>query len=236
MLERPPLGPTADRRKDEGNGTVFISGRWMAEITIEFLRRGEAGEASSVLGQAFVSNPNSVAIWRAQGEPERVKQAAVFRLLKLERRHSTVLVARQATRIVGVLNSAQWPDCQMSVLQSLLLLPRMLLIVRGSVRHGAMSRAAKLQSVWAAHDPKEPHWHLGPVGVLPEVQGQSIGTHLLQRYCELVDQHAAAAYLETDRPRNVLLYERFNFEVSAVEDIHTVPNWFMWRKPRPIRE
>jgi predicted N-acetyltransferase YhbS len=95
-----------------------------------------------------------------------------------------------------------------------------------------MARAAKLQGVWGQHDPKEPHWHLGPVGISPRLQGQGIGTQLMNRFCEMVDSDGRAAYLETDRPENVPFYKRFDFRVVGEEHILGVHNWFMWRDAR----
>ena len=79
----------------------------MRDITVDFLQSGEEQEAAMVLGLAFITNPNSVAIWRAQGEDEILKQSAIFRLLKLERPKSTALVARIDSRIVGTL-TGKW--------------------------------------------------------------------------------------------------------------------------------
>lgn len=204
----------------------------MSEITIESMQAADTAEAAAVLGDAFLSNPNSVAIWRRQGDRERRKQAAIFRLMKLTRPKSRVLIARDAGRIVGVLNMAPWPSCQMTGRETAALVPRMMAIVGSSMLRGAMSRAATLQKVWAAHDPREAHWHLGPVGVVTAMQGRGTGTRLMQRFCQLVDEDHGPAYLETDRPENVPFYERFGFQVVGEAKIHDVPNWFMWRDAR----
>jgi predicted N-acetyltransferase YhbS len=95
-----------------------------------------------------------------------------------------------------------------------------------------MFRDFQLQSTWANHDPRQPHWHLGPIGVLPQLQWQGIGSRLLLKCCEIIDQRKEAAYLETDRPENVPLYGRFGFVVTDEEQILGVTNWFMWRSPR----
>jgi ribosomal protein S18 acetylase RimI-like enzyme len=202
----------------------------MTNATIDFLRQGEAKEASAVLGGAFVtSSPNCIAVWRAQGEEEIIKQAAIFRLLKLERQKSIVIVAKIDNRIVGALNMIEWPHCQLSPLETLKMLPRMFLILKGAAFRGAMARAKKMQSVWAENDPKKPHWHLGPIGVLPETQRKGIGSQMLTRGCEFVDQKMGPAYLETDKVENLALYERFGFSTIAEADVMGALNWFMWR-------
>ena len=40
-------------------------------------------------------------------------------------------------------------------------------------------------------------------------------------------------YLETDKPENVTLYERFGFKVTGEAKVFGVPNWFKWREPEP---
>lgn len=47
---------------------------------------------------------------------------------------------------------------------------------------------------------------------------------------------AAAAYLETNRPENVPIYEHFGFAVTGEALVLGVPNCFMWRSPRGKEE
>ena len=89
----------------------------------------------------------------------------------------------------------------------------------------------KWNSIWGKHDPGKPHWHLSSVCVLPEKQGQGIGSMLLDFMCMYVDELRRGAYLETDQPRNVGFYERFGFSVIEEEPVLSVPNWIMWRPP-----
>ena len=39
-------------------------------------------------------------------------------------------------------------------------------------------RLLKFRSVWGEQDPKKPHWHIDPLGVFPERQGQGVGSGL----------------------------------------------------------
>jgi ribosomal protein S18 acetylase RimI-like enzyme len=87
--------------------------------------------------------------------------------------------------------------------------------------------------VWTKHDPKEPHWHIGPIGVLPAVQGQGVGKALLGSFLQMADEDGSMAYLETDVDRNVSLYEHFGFEVIGQTDIFGVNNRFMRRSGKP---
>jgi GNAT superfamily N-acetyltransferase len=92
----------------------------------------------------------------------------------------------------------------------------------------------KFRGTWAKRDPKEPHWHLDPLGVSPEVQGQGIGSRLMEFYCDYIDKLGAAAYHETDRPENVRFYERFGYQVIGEEIILDFQNWYFWRPATPL--
>ena len=53
------------------------------------------------------------------------------------------------------------------------------------------------------------HWHLGPIGVHPLLQGRGIGKSLLRSFLEMSDEQELPAYLETDVDLNVSLHEKF---------------------------
>jgi ribosomal protein S18 acetylase RimI-like enzyme len=196
-------------------------------VEIRRLSRGEMAAACRVIGLAFADDPNSLVVAGGdRGSAQRIMQGST-RVAKLGRRFSYVLVAEEAGRIIGVLNAAAWPRCQMSTGEKLRTAP---LMVR--VMGLAFPRALKLLSVWAKHDPREHHWHLGPLGVDPDFQGRGIGKKLLGAFLEIVDEQGLPAYLETDVDRNVALYEQFGFRVIAREEIAGVNNRFMWREKR----
>jgi ribosomal protein S18 acetylase RimI-like enzyme len=98
-----------------------------------------------------------------------------------------------------------------------------------------------MMRVWAKHDPRASHWHVGPIGVRPDLQGRGIGKALLAAFLEMTDSQARPSYLETDVDRNVALYEKFGFKVIEQEEISSVNNRFMWREAvapatDPLRE
>lgn len=97
---------------------------------------------------------------------------------------------------------------------------------------GSSFQTLRFRSTWEKHDPKQPHWHLGPLGILPGEKGQRIGTQLLEYFCEYVDQFDQASYLETEQLKNVRLYERFGFSVTKEVPVLGVPSWLMWRPSR----
>ena len=91
------------------------------------------------------------------------------------------------------------------------------------------------QSVWAllcAHDLEERHWHIGPVSVDPVVQGHGVGALMMAAVNERLDADGEVAWLETDKPGNVVFYRRAGYVVVDEVEHHGVDQWFMRRDPR----
>jgi len=192
----------------------------MADITIEPAWPEDRREAAGLLSHAMISLPESKAVFRGR----RDRMEGVFRIM-LKRRPGLVYVAKDGKHIVGVMRMVEWPQCNEAPLsQKIRLLPSMLWILKDT-----FPRAKEFRSIWASHDPQEPHWHLDPLAVLPARQGEGIGSRLLQHFCDSVDRLGAAAYLETATRDNVRLYERFGFSVTGEVSVLGVPTWLMWR-------
>jgi GNAT superfamily N-acetyltransferase len=82
---------------------------------------------------------------------------------------------------------------------------------------------------WCHLDPQEPHIHLGPIGVIPASQRQGIGTALMNRYIDGLEEERSVGYLETDRVENVQFYKKFGFVVKHEEVVIGTPTWYMSR-------
>jgi ribosomal protein S18 acetylase RimI-like enzyme len=89
-----------------------------------------------------------------------------------------------------------------------------------------------LLEVEHAH-PSEPHWYLAILGVRPGQRGRGLGSALIRPGLERADADGLPCYLESSNPRNVSLYERHGFEVTAE---HWLPDGpvliYMWRPAR----
>lgn len=197
----------------------------MDGIKIRRMSPNDIGAAGKVLGLAFADNPNTLVVARGdRARAQRMTESGA-RFAKLGRRYSHVLVAEDKGGIVGVLNAIEWPNCQLRMSEKLKFAPSMI-----RVTGLGLPRAFTMMSVWAKHDPRAQHWHVGPIGVHPERQGRGIGKALLAAFLDVADAQGSPAYLETDVDRNVALYEKFGFKVIEQEDISGVNNRFMWRE------
>ncbi len=196
-------------------------------LEIGALDASEVGEALDVISRGMRDNPIHVA---AFGEaPERRRQSlhrffgAAFAVMGLQEH---MLVARgEDGQIVGVMGMMPPGDCLPGPGQQLRMLPTLL---RNGPR--AAGRTMGWLGAWGKRDPKERHWHFGPLAVDVHLQGMGIGSKLLRMFCARMDAAGEDAYLETDKAINVRLYERFGFEVVGEQEVLGVPNWFMLRR------
>jgi GNAT superfamily N-acetyltransferase len=200
-----------------------------AEPKVELvdLRTVQVEEAVGVLARGMRDNPIHVAAFGS--DPERRVRilyrmfSDLFRVLK---RWEAVCALSDGT-VVGVAGRAEGGACMPGTVEKLRLTPSLL-----SVGPRTSLRSARWMTAWANRDPSEPHSHFGPFAVDSHLQGQGIGTVLLNDYCATLDARGTLGYLETDKAENVTLYERHGFAVVEQAEILGVPNWFMRREPR----
>ena len=76
-----------------------------------------------------------------------------------------------------------------------------------------------------------PHYYLLTLGVTPQAQRSGAGGRLLRTMLERSDVEGNPAYLETQRPENVPIYERFGFRTASETQIPEIGlrNWGMIR-------
>jgi ribosomal protein S18 acetylase RimI-like enzyme len=138
-----------------------------------------------------------------------------------------MLVARGTDgEIAGVCNTMPPGECLPSPSRQLRMLPALL----SNGPHTA-GRTMCWLGLWTRRDPKERHWHLGPLAVDARLQGMGVGSLLMQVFCAQMDAAREEAYLESDKEINVRFYERFGFEVVDEQEVLGVTNWFMLRRP-----
>jgi GNAT superfamily N-acetyltransferase len=97
---------------------------------------------------------------------------------------------------------------------------------------GSPDRLRRAMANWRANHTDERHWHVGPVAVEPVLQGKGLGGQVMRAFCDRMDAEGELAWLETEKPENVVFYRRHGFEVTSESDVHTLHTWFMRRDPR----
>jgi GNAT superfamily N-acetyltransferase len=201
-------------------------GLLMGDIRIEPYEPGMKEAAARVLGRAFTTNPVNIAAFG----PDRFAENEAFFGMAFDVMGGAMRVALDGDRVVGFVHWVDSSGCQPSGMVKLRLLPRMF------SRFGLRSTLRLLSwlSAWGKNDPREPHVHLGPIGVDPDAQGRGAGRLLMEAYCSEVDRAGGTGYLETDRPGNVPFYRQFGFEVTLEQEVIGVPNFFMIRPPRSV--
>jgi hypothetical protein len=198
----------------------------LSELSIRELDTAGALVAAAVLGRGMRDNPLHVAAFGT--DPvfrERALEGMFAPVLRQQSAKGPILGAFRGDVLLGVCGMVPPGRCRSSLGAKLGAVPG-LLRVAGL---GASLRVALWIGRWSSFDPDEPHWHLGPVAVERPLQGKGIGSELLREFCRRVDADGRAAYLETDRPENVRLYERFGFRTVRREPVLGVPSWFMLR-------
>jgi hypothetical protein len=148
----------------------------------------------------------------------------------LERTHAkgSVFGAFGRGKLVGVYGMLASGQCELKSFEKLQMLPAIFL---GNSLSTPM-RVLRWTGEWSRRDPREPHWHLGPVAVDSHLQGQSIGSTMLAAFCTRMDEWFTSSYLETDKSENVCFYQKFGFALVGEAEVLGVPNWFM---SRPVR-
>lgn len=175
----------------------------------------------SVLASAFVTNPLHVS---AFGPAQIDRNRLFFRIGVQHMFVGHTFVALLDGEIKGFAHFTASPQC--------LPPPKEMPAVADALFKSlgaALPRVVDWFSAWSRLDPKEPHVHLGPIGVAPTAQGRGIGTTLMHRYIQHLEEQRAPGYLETDRAENVEFYKQFGFALLREERLIETPTWYMWR-------
>ncbi len=188
-------------------------------------RLAEATEwrlAAEVLARAFVHDPVLASFLR-EG-PDR--PARLTRYFELECRlgsaaHGEVWLDDDGVGAAVWRGPGGYPEPLSAQLR---LLPRFLRLFPRE-----FLRASRAMNVLARVHPREPHWYLLAVGVVPEATGQGRGSAVLEPVLARCDAEGLPAYLEASSADNVRLYERLGFESLAEVEI------FSGVRVRPMR-
>ncbi|HWH79622.1 MAG TPA: GNAT family N-acetyltransferase, partial [Candidatus Binatus sp.] len=184
-------------------------------VVIQKYSAARLDECVTMLAQAFVTSPLHLA---AFGVDRLDQNRRFFRIGLRQMFTGPALVALVDGAVCGYVHFNAAPDC-LPVPEEIPKMAATLLKPLGD----AIPQVIRWFARWCHLDPEEPHMHLGPIGVAPELQGQGIGTALMHRYIEYLEGESAAGYLETDRPKNVEFYKKFGFVVRHEETLIGTP-------------
>jgi len=199
----------------------------MSGTHVRALRKGEHRAAAAVTARALVDSPTSVAIY---GDDTVDALAGLDRDLGpfFELLPSPQMAAFAGDCVVAAAGMAPPGGCIGAFMAG----DTSGLLEAPVPPIGDPARAHVFWAHWAAADPAEAHWHVGPVGVEPGFQGRGIGGAVMRDVCAWLDEGAHVAWLETDKQRNVRFYSALGFEVAAHDIVVGVETWYMRREPQ----
>ena len=99
-----------------------------------------------------------------------------------------------------------------------------------------LPRAIEVQHAMQQRHLQEPHFYVRTVGVRTALQGQGVGSALMQPTLKRADSAGVAAYIEASTERSAALYARLGFvhvDVLALPK-GGPPVWLMRRPPRGV--
>jgi GNAT superfamily N-acetyltransferase len=196
-------------------------------MKIQATTRRSYRRAAGVLARAFLAEPVSQAIYSGLTPEQQLRNLTLDFTgeLVICLRRGEPLELWQGERLAAV--AAIYPP-------GTLPLPRLaqfyisITSIWGHAHYDYRRWTEWLEEVSKLH-PDRPHYYLEFLGVEPALQGQGLGSRLLGELTRRADAAGTGCYLETASQRNIPLYQRFGFEVSAHKEVIGLPAWFMWR-------
>jgi GNAT superfamily N-acetyltransferase len=198
--------------------------RLTMEVVLRKYSTADIDACVSILADAFVTSPLHLS---AFGYGRIDQNRRFFRLGLRNMFFGQAFVALVDGRLCGYIHFRAWPYC-LPAPEEIPNAAATLLKPLGE----AVPKFVQWFARWCHLDPQEPHMHLGPIGVVPGRQRHGIGTALMNRYIEQLEEERSAGYLETDRLENVGFYEKFGFVVQHEEVVIGTPTWYMSRRLR----
>jgi GNAT superfamily N-acetyltransferase len=99
-----------------------------------------------------------------------------------------------------------------------------------------LALAGRVQRAMEERHLREPHFYVRTVGVRTALQGQGVGSALMQPTLERADSAGLPAYIEASSERSAALYERLGFVHLDVLELPEggPPVWLMRRPPADV--
>ncbi len=201
----------------------------MDPVDVRPISLDEIDVTALVVARGMADNPHHLRDFGTKPVPRVVLGEKFYAtVLSLIGSRGVVLAAYRDGAIVGGLGAMAPSQCHPSVGVQARLAANFL--ARLGFRHGL--RTIKWMKARMAYDPREPHWHLGPVAVDPASQGQGVGTALMRDFRRRIAGMplGSPVFLETESLKNVRFYEQFGFSTIGERMVLGVPTWVMMRR------
>ena len=100
-----------------------------------------------------------------------------------------------------------------------------------AVGEAVIARIERYVQVKEASKPKQPHFYLNVLGVLPKSQGQGVGKALIEKLHKMSEEStpSCGVALDTENERNLDFYHRLGYCVSTKTDLDRVKIWSVFR-------
>lgn len=204
------------------NALPVDKGRTTASAANLELRRAivdDVPHLKGVYAEAFYDDP--IVKWMIPDE--RSRRRRLRRFFAIELRH--IALPRGAVWMSTDLSGAA-----MSTAPGGWRLPLRAFLLEGTTFGKWQHRAGRLAVAMQRHHPRQPSYHFRDIGVLPEKQGQGLGSALMRPTLDRCDREGLPAYLEATSERSAALYERLGFQLTDELRVgNSPPVWLMLR-------
>ena len=182
---------------------------------------GDLTQLSATLADAFATDP--ILQWLA---PSRRDDRRLRRLLEIELAYYVFPVGR-------VLTTDDFRGANLELPPGRWEMTVPLSAAVGVVRAFGVRllRARRLQRLFEATHPREPHYYIRYLGVATAFQGHGLGTALLRPTLDRCDREGVPAYLEASTERSAALYGRLGFVHLGELRVPDGPRFWPMRRP-----
>jgi GNAT superfamily N-acetyltransferase len=184
----------------------------------------DIGRLKAVMAEAFIEDP--IYNWLMPDDTKR--PARLRRYFAIELRHLGLARGR-------VWTSGNLTGAALSLPPGAWRSPLHITLLEGSAFGVHLDRAARMGAAmeWRhmRQELRQPHYYVRDVGVLPDMQGQGLGSALMRPTLERCDREGLPAYIEASSERNAALYERLGFQLIRELRVGSCPPLRLMLRP-----
>lgn len=203
----------------------------MRGVEIRDIQPSEVGTAARVLARAFTTNPGMRAIFDDVSDEQRVDvlERLYLRFVEACRQAAVARCAVRDGRLLGVqlaYEPEQFPPEG----------DPGWMMLRGVLETGMhyVHRIVIADLFLRSRHIATPHCYLFMLGVDPSAQGGGLGGALLRDFNQRAITRGVDAYLETDRPAAMTIYQRDHYRILREEVFNLQGNTRTWFMLKPL--